>query len=313
MPPREHPWLCLGRLCSALREFRPEIVHTHLFFANILGRLAARVSRCRIVVSTLHNPDYTHDSARGLRSVARKAIDRLTGRLNSALVAVSLAVAEDYRRHMGWRAIEVIPNGLDLDRFCPASADPSLLSLWSPVGLRLISVGRLHRQKGHDVLLDALALCQKAGHSHSLVVVGDGPLRQVLEARAKDLGCAVQVNWLGARSDVLDLLRAADVFVFPSRFEAQGVALLEAMACEKAIVATSVGGIPEVVADRRSALLVPPDDPVALAKAIESLAVDAAYRQCLAREALRRAQDFDIRATVSRIEQLYERLCTTAA
>ncbi|HEY7509304.1 MAG TPA: glycosyltransferase [Vicinamibacteria bacterium] len=306
--PRRRPLACAARLARRLRAYRPHVIHTHLYFANVLGRLAASATPSARVVTTLHNPDYTHESRPGPRFAARKALDRWTARRNAAFVAVSSAVAEDYRRQMGWTGIEVIHNGVDLDHFAPAPPSAPASDAWPQGALRVLSVGRLHGQKGHTLLLQAAAACRSRGLALALAIAGEGPLHAELEAQARAAGLGTSLRLLGRRSDVRELMRACDVFVFPSLYEAFGVALLEAMACGAAVVASRVGGIPEIVEDGASGLLVPPADPAALADAIACLAERPDRRRALGRAARLRAEAFDIRETVRRLESLYARL-----
>src|SRR5262249_24656144 len=281
--PRRRPVACLRGLTGRLKAFGPGLVHTHLYYANVLGRVAARLAGSPPVVTTLHNPDYTFEATERTLCRARKLLDRWTGARNAAVVAVSGAVAEDFRRHMGWTGIRVIPNGVDLEAFAPGGGDDGAArGEWPGPGLRLLSVGRLHPQKGHGVLLDAMGRTAARGASLSLVIAGEGTLRPVLEEGIRRLGLDGSVRLAGRRGDVRELLRAADVFVFPSLYEAVGIALLEAMASGLPVVASRTGGIPEVVEDGASGRLVPPGDAEALAEALAALARDPDERRRLA-------------------------------
>ena len=304
VPPRRRPVRCLVALTRRLRRFAPAVVHTHLYYGNVFGRIAARLAGGAPVVTTLHNPDYTFEARPTALFAAKKALDRFTGRRNAVLLAVSEAVAEDYRRNMGWAAIRVLRNGVDLEQYSPGDS-PHNGAAWGGDGTRLFAVGRLHAQKGHGVLLEAIARCRAEGVALSLALVGEGPLRAVLEEQARRLGLEEQVRFLGRRDDVRDLLRAAEVFVFPSLYEAVGIALLEAMACGTAVVASRAGGIPEIVQDGESGLLVRPGDAADLANALARLARDPAERARLGLGARRRAMTFDIRQTVRELESLY--------
>jgi glycosyltransferase involved in cell wall biosynthesis len=178
--PRRHPVACVRGLARRLRAFSPDVVHTHLHYANLLGRVAARLAGGPPVVTTLHNPDYTFESRDTVLFRARKRADRWTGARNAATVAVSQAVADDYRGHMGWDRIRVIPNGVDLDAFSPGD-DEEVHAVWPGPGLRLLTVGRLFPQKGHGVLIDAMARARDRGAALSLVIAGDGALRHALQ------------------------------------------------------------------------------------------------------------------------------------
>ncbi|PYQ23920.1 MAG: hypothetical protein DMF81_07170 [Acidobacteria bacterium] len=306
VPPARRPLACLAALTGRLRRFQPRVVHTHLYYANVLGRLASGMVRHARCVSTLHNPDYTFESRPGLVFAGKKALDRVTGGRNAALLAVSQAVADDFARHMGWRTIRVVPSGVDLERYSPGTSHST--SAWPGPGLRLLHVGRLHPQKGHRILLEALALLCARGAQVGLALVGEGPLGAELAGQASRLGLDDRVRFLGRRDDVRELLRAADVFVFPSLYEAAGIALLEAMACGAPVVASRTGGIVEIVRDGLDGLLVAPGDAGELANAVGRLTDDPALRVRLGASARRRALDFDIRRTVSAIEAVYEEI-----
>jgi glycosyltransferase involved in cell wall biosynthesis len=172
----------------------------------------------------------------------------------------------------------------------------------------VLSVGRLHAQKGHATLIEAVAACRDRDVHVDLAVAGEGPLRGELVALARRLGIEDRVQLLGRCEDVRKLLRATDVFAFPSLYEAVGIALLEAMACGVAIVASRVGGIPEIVADGVSGLLVPPGEVVPLAEALIRLAHDPGHRIVLGQAARDRALAFDIQGQVQALEELYEGL-----
>jgi len=306
VPPRRRPLECLRSLALRLREFGPGLVHTHLYYGNVLGRIAARLAGGAPVVTTLHNPDYTFEARSTLLFRGRKLLDRVTGSRNAALVAVSGAVAEDFRRHMGWEGIRVVPNGIDLLSFAPGG-DAGAAAEWPAPGRRLLSVGRLHPQKGHRVLLDAMAAAREGGARLSLLVAGEGAERSALEAQASALGLQDRVRFTGRR-EVRPLLAAAEVFVFPSLYEAVGIALLEAMACACPVVASRTGGIPEVVEDGVSGVLVAPGDAGELARALAALDRDPERRRRLGAAARARAEAFDIQATVRALELLYEEL-----
>ncbi len=203
---------------------------------------------------------------------------------------------------------DVIPSGVDTDRFRP-SADriAAKARLGLDVGRPLIgTVGRLEPRKGTATLIAALATLRAGGRDASLVVVGDGPLRSELVATAARLGLASHVQMLGDRADIEDILAAVDVFVLPSRTEGMSNALLEAMAMALPVVATAVGGTPEVIAEGESGLLVPPDDPSAMAAATARLLDDrpsAARLGAAARQAVE--ERFGARSMVRRLEAVY--------
>ena len=171
------------------------------------------------------------------------------------------------------------------------------------------SLGRLHPQKGFSDLLTAFAQVRQRIPSVRLFVAGDGELRDDLEAQARSLGMAAVVTFAGVRADVSEVLAALDVFVLPSLWEGMPNAVLEAMASGLPVVATAVGGTPEVVVDGVTGLLVPPQDPGALAQAIGHLLRDPDLRRRMGRAGRRRVEEhFDVRETVRQVESLYETL-----
>jgi glycosyltransferase involved in cell wall biosynthesis len=173
-----------------------------------------------------------------------------------------------------------------------------------------IIVARVDRMKGHECLLRALGRLRDAGLRLTLLVAGDGPERSNLETVAGQLRLGPEwVRFLGFRSDVSDLLCAADFFVLPSFTEGLPLSVLEAMAHRLPVVATPVGGIPEIVADGESGLLVPVNEPEALANAIARLAQDPSLRYALGEAGFRAARDrFSFDAMARQYEALYYRL-----
>lgn len=291
--------LAVWRLTSVLRAAAPDVVHLHTGRAAWLGGLAARRAGLpAIVTRRMDRP-----IAPGWRT--RTIYERCTRRTAAiAPPVVDQLVAGGVPRDR----IVLIPSAVDPARVAPrlaAAAMRGALGVAADAPL-LLSIAALVRRKGHDVLLDALAALGKRGLRPRLWVAGDGPERAVLEAQAEHLGLAAQVDWLGQRDDVGDLLAAADVFVLPSRAEGLGVAALEAMAAGRAVVASAVGGLAEAVVDGRSGLLVPPGDAVALAAALEQLLREPALRARLAAGGPARvAEGFLAEQMVAAYERLY--------
>jgi glycosyltransferase involved in cell wall biosynthesis len=168
------------------------------------------------------------------------------------------------------------------------------------------TLGRLTEQKGQLALLDAVAKLTPRIAKLALIVAGDGPLRGRLEERARDLGIAERVRFLGIRRDRDTLYAAMDAFVLPSRWEGLSLALVEAMGAGRAVVATDVGGNPEVVSHGKTGLLVPPGDASALADALATVLTDGQLAQSLGSAACSDARErFSIDRHVSRLAALY--------
>lgn len=269
----------LVRLTLALRRFRPAVLQTFLFHANIVGRLAGRLARVPRIVS-------------GIRVAERQShwhllVDRWTNWLVDHNVCVSRGVADFSVTQAKLRPskLSVIPNGVDYELF--ASAKPTdLTSLGVPEGSPVcITVGRLERQKGIDVLLKAASRVLSNHPECHFLIAGEGPDRANLEALAKQLGLMNSVHFVGLREDVPNLLAASTVFVLPSRWEGMSNALLEAMATGLPVVATAVEGTTELVRPGETGLLVPAENSEELATAMTLLLGSATTSRTMALEA----------------------------
>lgn len=277
------------RLVRLLREAKIDVLHTHLIQADFAGSIAARIAGVPIIVSTKHSTHYFAGHSSWLRKVDQVINRRLTG-----LIAVSEAVKSAYSN--AHSSIAVIPNGIELAKFSPAT----------PLTKSKIvcTVGRLSERKGQAVLLRAWTEIIRRHPDARLILVGEGSLRQQLEQSAdKDT-----VRFLGARQDVPAILQTADVFVLPSLREGFGIAAVEAMATGLPVVATAVGGLTEIIRDKEQGLLVPPDDPGALAKAVSWLFDNPEQARQLAAAGHERAKDFSAVRTAEQLRSFYESL-----
>jgi glycosyltransferase involved in cell wall biosynthesis len=259
--PRVRPWtvpaaaVALARLGALLRRERVSLVHAHGSRGALYAGLVARLLRIPLV---------WHVRV----ADADPWLDPLLARLATAIIANSAATAGRlWRVRAAAGRVTVVPNGIDGARFAPRPPDPTLrASLGLDPALPVVGFfGRLEHDKGIDVLLQAAVLLH-AKLPAAFLFVGDGPLRSVLVERATEAG--VPAAFAGRRDDVPALLALCGVVVLPARQEGFGRVLVEAMASQVPVVATSVGGIPEVCTDGVTGLLVPPDDVDALATAI---------------------------------------------
>jgi glycosyltransferase involved in cell wall biosynthesis len=277
-----------------------DVAHLHTARATWIGSLAARLAGVPAI--TTRRMD---------RAVARGWRTRLTyERLVERVVAISPAVRRCLTEGGVTEArISVIPSAVDPSRLRALRTRPDVRHDLAAArdATVLLVLAALVPRKGIDVLLRALALLAKDGLRPLLWIAGEGPERPGLEALAGELGVVAQVRFLGRRADVPDLLGACDLVVVPSRREGLGVAALEAMAAARAVVASAVGGLAEAVADRRTGLLVPPDDADALANALAELLRDTALRERLGRAGpLRVAESFSAEQMVESYVRLYE-------
>ena len=297
----------LRALVRALGQLRPVIVQSHGARSNVYTRLAARCAGVPIVLSTVHNSLFDYEVA-GWRRVLYVLAERLTSPLADRIVAVSEAIARDLveRYRIDPRRIVVVHNGIDAWAFRPARGAATVRAELRVPGNRhvILMAGRMTAQKGWDVLLEAAARLAAVRDDIVWLLVGDGPLRGPLMRRAAELG--LPASFTGARADMADVLGCADVVVLASRSEGLPFTLLEAMALGKPVVATRVGGVPEVVEDGRSGRLVTRDDPGALAAAITAV-IDAPDAVAMgARGRVRVQTAFTLDRMVRGIERVYD-------
>jgi glycosyltransferase involved in cell wall biosynthesis len=263
-----------GRLISALHRFRPDIVHAHSggWYPSVVARLRLGI---RGLVFTDHGRYPPEPRLRAF-------IERQLARRTDALVCVTPALAEYVREFLRLdRAPEVIANGIDAKRYQPDPARRAELRREWGAGEQdviFIAVGRLVEVKNHAMLIDAFARARSAAAASLLVLLGQGALEGQLRQRCRDLGLEDAVRFLGFRQDVAACLGAADVWVNSSTTEALPVSLLEAFAAGRPVIATAVGGIPEALGRPPAGLLVPSNDPTALAGAMVNLMTDEGLR-----------------------------------
>jgi glycosyltransferase involved in cell wall biosynthesis len=290
------------RIARWFRQERVDVVHTHLFTADSFGRVAARLAGVRAVFSTAHNTVVCEGKT-------RKAVHRALSWISTRVIACSEEVGRVMREedHLRASRLVVISNGINVDRLAGARGEGVRAEFSVPEKELLIGViGRLHPAKGHSDLFAALARLRKDGLKPTCLVIGSGNSRDELEAESKKLGLTDQVVFTGQRSDVPRLLAGLDILAMPSRWEGLPIALLEAMAMSRPIVATRVSGIPDVIHDGDSGLLVPPSAPEALAEALRRLLTDPALRERLGKRAYTTMRErFDVARTAKAYEGLY--------
>ncbi len=294
----------LYRLFRLIRAENPHIIHAFLFWAHMAALVVGRLLHVPVLVSSYR------DAPLWTGSVRRMA-DRVTARWAQAVTCCSDAVRELAVTQLGGdpARYRTIHNGVDAGQFTscesPARAELGLREKLPVVG----TVCRLDEpKKGLSTLLEAMADMSASTGSDScqLLIVGDGPARSGLHALSRKLGIAPWVRFAGERHDVARVLSLMDVFVLPSRHEGFGIAILEAMAAGLPVVATNVGGIPEIVVDGETGLLVPPGDAPALANAIRYLLTHPAQAEAFGARGRRRAREtFSIDAVVKEHERLY--------
>jgi glycosyltransferase involved in cell wall biosynthesis len=293
------------RLFRVMRDFRPDVIHTHNY-----------VLRYVLPPALLHNPPLMVHT---IHNVAHLEVDRLGMWLQSRAfshgvhpVVIAEAAAESFERVYQTPRPPLIRNGIDIARYSAAVASRNAWRArhgFSSEDLLFLCVARFYVQKNHKTLIDAFA-SGPAKISHAkLLLAGDGQLRSAIERQANDLGIAHKVHFLGRCDDIPEVLAACDIFALASLWEGNPLSVMEAMAAGLPPVVTHVGGVPELVATEKQGIVVAPGDPQALSSALMRLATNPAMRQAMGTAAAKRAQaEFDDRNMVEAYESLYDEL-----
>ena len=292
------------RLTSLLRRERVQVLHAHKFGSNVWGTVLGQACRVPVVIAHEHTWSYEGQPMRKL----------LDGRLIAPLATRFVAVSElDRRRMIDLEGVKpekalAIPTA-----YLPREGVPDEGDLRARLGIApgapvIGTVANLRQQKRLDVLIDAFVRVREKLDGAHLVLAGDGPEAAALRADAESRGLGDAVHLPGVVEDLRSAFRAFDVVAMSSDFEGMPLFMFEAMAHDTPLVATRVGGLPEVVDHGVHALLVPRRDPAALAAALTELLTDPARRDALARAASVRLRDFSLEAIAGRFAALYEEL-----
>jgi glycosyltransferase involved in cell wall biosynthesis len=306
-------WGALVKLYRLFRDWRPHIVHTHTAKAGTIGRLAARLARVPVVLHTFHGHVF-HDYFGPLQTKVFLGIERFLASLSDRIVTVS----EGQRRELAAYGvasldkITVVPLGFELDALlnCESLRGQLRRELGIAEGTALVGiVARLTAIKNHRLFLDAARLIVETGQEAMFLVVGDGELRAELEAYVAELGLVERVIFTGWRHDLPRIYADLDVVALSSLNEGTPVSLIEAMAAAKPVVATRVGGVFDVVLDKRSGYLVQSKDTEGLAGGI----LDLLRAPDRAREMGQKGREavhlrFTAQTLITNIERLYAEL-----
>lgn len=292
-------------LVNLIRRERIDLVHSHLYHANFYGRLAARKAGIPAVAS-IHNTYTKH-------KLHRQLANWYLARHTAAIIAGSEEIKQDVVRYdfVPESLIEVIPNSVDLARsHSSLSREQARQRLSLPEGVLVLgTVGRLEEQKGHRFLIEALALLRQRGMDVCLLLIGDGREAPALKGLSASLGLEQRVMFLGTRSDLGDLFRAMDMFVMPSLWEGLSLAMLSAMAAGLPVVATSVGGVRQVLGDDEYGFTVPPGDATVLASRIEACLATPEELVRMGEKGRRQiCENYSDEAMVRRLEAVYLRV-----
>jgi glycosyltransferase involved in cell wall biosynthesis len=267
------------RLARLVREWRPDVMHSHMVHANLMARALRVVAPVPALVSTIHN---IYEGG-----PARMMAYRLTNRLVDHMTIVSQAAADRFvaDRIVPRSLLTIVPNGVDTEQIQsvpPGTRESLRRSLGVEQAFAWLAVGRFEVAKDYPNMLRAFARVRARHDDAVLLLVGKGSLQADTEALVRELNLADSVRFVGVRNDIASVMSAADGYVMSSAWEGMPMVLLEAAAAGLPIVATAVGGNHEVVLDGRSGFLVPPSDDAQLGSAMLRLAeLPAAERRAL--------------------------------
>jgi glycosyltransferase involved in cell wall biosynthesis len=297
-------------LWTKLRSNEVKVLHIHDPRSGAVGRVVARILKIPVVY-TVHLPPYYY-----VTRVRKRLYQLIEGILNkrftSRVIYVSHSVREEaLHAHLAPKSRSlVIENGIHLEKYTKRADRTAVRRVLNTPEEAVVFcfVGRLTEQKGIDVFLRAIKMLPGQSGAFRVWLVGDGPLRSELEqyVAKENLGSIVQ--FLGYRSDVPEILQASDVFVLPSRYEAMPISLLEAMAAGLPCVVTSVGDNAKIVEDGTTGIVVPPENPEALATALRKMLADSEMRQAMGEAARKKAQEYSVERMAARIAEVYEEL-----
>ena len=262
-------WQSFRNIRQLLDSQKFDVIHTHGGTAGFWGRLVAVSFKKRpVIVHTYHGLHYLNISQVAAKAIAQKFKRAIFQKIDQFLLTytdqIICVCRSDYEKAIAAKVVtpsktSVVYNGIEIDQFSKPLDQANARKIFdiAPTEFVFGNVGRLHEQKGHKYLLEAFA---KVSDRARLLIIGDGDLREELVALAEKLQISDRVLFLGTRTDIAEFLSAIDVFVLPSLWEGQPIALLEALAIGKPCIASSVDGIPEIIKNGVNGYLVNPTD-----------------------------------------------------
>jgi len=304
-----------SQLTRLIKQSRPDIIHTQLFWADFYGRLAGRFCGIKFLICTVQSAVYEPENSY-LYSFKRKLVDRtLSKYFTTRFVAVSEYVKESIVRRLGIKheKISVIPNSIDTSNFVPGENEEKEkiekeLSLHKKDTI-LLTIGRLNPAKGHYFLIEAIYKLKESFPSLILLVAGDGPSKEELITLKNRLGLKEQVRFLGERPDIKNLLNASDVFVLPTLSEGLPVSLLEAMAMQKICLASKIEPIKEIIEDGANGFLFEPGNSEDLARVLShTLKIQNGTSQIAKRARENTLQKFEALKAAQALERFYREI-----
>lgn len=304
------------KLIRIIQNEKIDIIHTHLFVPYFMGTIAALFTGIH-VINHVHTEEFRkHSTASGYNkgvSSEHPFLNRILLYRTNLTIALNKST-QDAIRSLGIKEkdVPIIYNGIDAVK--PDLSNGELERIRQEIGIKpgetvVVNVGRLNEQKAHRLLINAVPQLLKDFPDTKFFIVGDGPLRKELDELIGSLNLKLNVILLGNRRDVLSILAISDIFVLPSFWEQHPITVLEAMLMEKPVVATSVGGVPETLEDGRSGILLRPNNPDDLIKALIRLIKDKELALRMGREGYKIVTEkFSAKKTARAIESYYLKL-----
>lgn len=296
--------MTLYRLYAMIKEFQPDIVQTWLFAGNAYGRVAARWAKVPHIIASERCVDEWKSGYHFL-------IDRFLMRWTDRIVVNAEGIRRFYvRQGLTDQSITTIPNAIEPKPIDNSPTTKIRESLGVPLEVPLVGfIGRLWPQKRVQDLIWATDILRMSGWNFRVVIVGDGPRRVALKRFADALEIMPIVHFVGHRNDVPEIMRALDMLVLPSKFEGLPNVALEAMMAGKPVVGTRIAGTDEVVVDGETGILVPPQQPLELARAIRSILADPALGKRMGAAGRDRVlSHFSIEGMIAKYERLYDEI-----
>lgn len=291
------------RLARYFKRLNPDIVHSHTYFSNTIGRIAGKLAQVSVIITHVHNTYHNYSKRNHL-------IERVLSVNTDKIICCSKAVRNYVLKteKIEARKTIVINNGIDLRLFHEQGSGSTLrksLKMGDNVPV-VITVASLTEKKGHRYLLKALKIIKGKCNSLKALIVGDGPLRHELRNIAGEYGLQDSVIFTGQREDIRELLEISDLFVLPSLQEGLPLAVIEAMSTGLPVIATAVGGVPDVIDDGKTGILVPFGNLEALSNAVLTLLADPKKKERIGRCGQRAAIDnFGSEKMVAEVDKLY--------
>ncbi len=310
-------FISLVRLWRFMKKEKFHMVQTYTTKAGFIGRLAARLAGVPVIFHNILEPPHNSTKNPLLRAFYIW-MERLAGTWAHHLFTTTSPNLREIldKKLAPPDKITAIPEGLMLEKYDRVRVNPEEkrreLGI-SPDDVFILTVARLETPKGHTYLMEASAKLLRKRQDLHFICVGKGNLRQQLEHKAEALGIANRFRYMGFRYDHLEIIRSCDLFVLPSLWEGQGVAIMEAMALKKPVVACKVGGVVDVIDEGVTGLMVPPRDPGALAEAIEEILTDTRKMEEMGRAGYARIRDsFDEakfnETRLKKVREVYQRV-----